>query len=112
MSTGVDIFIRSTKTLEALGGELSLLLGVQFARDDHGALRFQDHDQMVVLEKHEFENHADIDMESYPFVVLLSTPRDDETEDLARKYFGLLKARTSYPLLLLRELTVKLDERS
>ena len=111
MSKSMNIFIRATKSLDDIGREVAVLLGVPLQPSPLGDLRFQDADRLVFVHGNTYENDDVIDFESYQFCVGLSAPTSQRTEQLARQAFAVLKEKTTYPILLVEDIEKAVDQR-
>jgi hypothetical protein len=120
MSRPIDVFIASKASLEDIVKELESLLKMtpqHFSDGDEIWYEFQDEHTLYLVDKHEYVNDRGIKFEDYQYdieIVSLNIKDIDakakHLEDTAYRVFNLLKQTKKYPLMLVDNLQIKLDE--
>jgi hypothetical protein len=120
MSRSIDIFVDSQAPLGVFVREIELLLGVKLQRrSESGETWYEFRDPRIVLTigEHDLENDRDMNFADYRYdfsVRALNVKTEEERkqwrEEFARAAFEKLKATRRYPLMMVENLGVKLDE--
>jgi len=120
MSTSIEIFVDSHAPLEDFALEIESLLGIpleRFSDEWETWYEFGDEHITLMVIAHEYENSQNIHFEDYRYdieVRALNTQTEAECEkwrgDSARSIFQKLKELNKYPLMMVEDLGVKLDQ--
>jgi hypothetical protein len=120
MSRPIDIFIVSKGSLEDIVKELETLLkmpGQRFSDDYETWYVLRDEHTQYVVGTQQYINDKDVHFEDYQYDIEVQAinireadERTKHQEDAAYRVFNLLKQTKKYPLMLVDNLQIKLDE--
>jgi hypothetical protein len=120
MSRPMDVFIVSKEPLEDIVKELETLLKMPAQRfSDNYETWYVLHDEHTLYSvgDHEYVNDNDAPFEDYQYDIEVQATnmkdaeeRTKHQEDAAYRVFNLLKQVKKYPLMLVDNLQIKLDE--
>ena len=120
MSRPMDVFIASKESLEDFVKELETLLKLPAQRfsDEYETwyVLYDDH-TLYSVGDHEYVNDNNVPFEDYQYDIEVQATniidadeRKKHLEDAAYQLFNLLKQTKKYPLMLVDNLQIKLDE--
>ncbi len=120
MSRTVDIFVDSQVGIKTLVEEIESLLSIklQLIIDlDETWYEYRNYRIIMTLGEHEFENDRDMYFAAHRYHISVravkietETNRQHWRDEFARLVFQKLKASQKYPLMLVSDLQVKLEE--
>jgi hypothetical protein len=120
MARAIDVFIVSKASLKDIVKELETLLKLtpqQFSDDYEIWYEFQDEHTLYLVGDHEYVNDRNIKFEDYQYDIEMITlnirdveERTKHLEDTAYRIFNLLKQTKKYPIMLVDNLQIKLNE--
>ncbi|MBC6423068.1 MAG: hypothetical protein GDA43_07785 [Hormoscilla sp. SP5CHS1] len=120
MSRTVDIFVDSQVGIKTLVEEIEFLLYIKLqliSYKDDTWYEYHNYRITLTLGEHEFENDRDMNFAEYRYHISVravksktETNRQYWRDEFARLVFQKLKASQKYPLMLVSDLQVKLEE--
>jgi len=121
MSTYIQIFIQAGVPIDVLASQIGRLLSIQLEEagptDDPRYEYAGENIWLALIGAEDFVNDRDKNFEDYNYYLDIGTtgPKGWQEKDrlrleFARSAFDKLRAKGSYPLLMVREMQEKLDE--
>ncbi len=120
MSRSIDIFADAKAPLGIFMREIETVLGFKLQRVDEGGetwYEFRNPRIVLTVGEHDFETDRDMNFADYRYnlsvrALNINTEKERKQwrEEFARAVFEKLKATRRYPLMMVENLGVKLDE--